>query len=168
MIDGYDELTRAGILEAIRRDWAAWQNLVERVGPRLDEPGVEGDWSVKDIVAHIGAYERLLLRALGGNAREYPEPPAEVDMADMDQRNAWFHTVDRSRTVDEVLAEADDVHQRLVAAIEARSDHDLHELRIYPWSDRPLWRVIVGETFDHYGQHLEPLRTWLRAASSKP
>jgi hypothetical protein len=161
MIDGYEEPSKADLLETLRSEWAAWNSLVERVGTRIDESGVEGEWSVKDVIAHITAYERLLLGALGGAVPTLPDPPATVDMAEVHQRNAWFHSLDRQRAAEEILRDSTTIHQRLLDAIEARSESEIHKLRVYPWSDRPLWREIVGETFDHYRQHVGPLRDWL-------
>src|SRR5579884_1100926 len=46
----------AGILKAER---ARWDALLAQVGAdRMEEPGVEGAWSVKEIVAHLTWYER--------------------------------------------------------------------------------------------------------------
>jgi uncharacterized damage-inducible protein DinB len=37
---------------------ARLEALIERIGEdHLDQPGVEGEWSVKDVIAHLMAYE---------------------------------------------------------------------------------------------------------------
>ena len=43
-----------GVLDALRGGRAAWETLLAQIGAdRMMQPGVEGDWSVKDIIAHV-------------------------------------------------------------------------------------------------------------------
>src|SRR5438132_13533792 len=52
----------------LRRLDTAWAALKESYAglsdPRLTEPGVTGDWSVKDILAHVTTWEREALKHL--------------------------------------------------------------------------------------------------------
>src|SRR5689334_21937574 len=50
-----DKQTLLDLMELHR---AAWDDLIARFShDRLLEPGVEGEWSVKDVIAHVAAYE---------------------------------------------------------------------------------------------------------------
>ena len=53
-----NHLTTAQLLEVMRTARSNWEALLAEVGEaRLTEPGVEGDWSLKDIIAHITYFE---------------------------------------------------------------------------------------------------------------
>ena len=46
--------TKGETLAAIERERAAWENLLAEVGEdRMLEPGPMGDWTFKDLVAHL-------------------------------------------------------------------------------------------------------------------
>jgi hypothetical protein len=177
-VDGYEALSKADLLATIQRERAEWDQLVEQAADRIEQPGVEGDWSVKDIIAHICVYERWQVGLLGEPTRQLPAPPPGVDLSEVHQRNAWFHKLDRERSVEDIRTEAAAVHQQLLALIEARSEDDLRtvytftpEGTLVPVADAataapprwPLWRWFVSNTFDHYRQHIPLLRAWLRA-----
>src|SRR5437870_13082999 len=75
----------------LRRLDTAWAALKESYAglsdPQLTEPGVTGDWSVKDILAHVTTWEREALKQLpliiaGGR------PPRYVSYGGIDALNA--------------------------------------------------------------------------------
>jgi len=151
--------TRDDLLARMERQWAEWQGLIAAAGNRLTEPGALGDWTLKDVIAHVGAYERFVLGLLGGRVRELPPAPPDLGW-DTDRRNAWLHSLDRDRPADELLAEARDVHRQLVAQVGARSDDELRA-PLVEWNDWPAWRWVLSVTEDHYAEHVPPLRSWL-------
>ena len=174
-VDGYKDMSKAELLTTIRRERADWEQLVEQAADRIEQSGAAGNWSVKDVVAHLCAYERWLGGLLGGPVRRLPDPPAGVDMNDLHQRNAWLHALDRERSVEDIRAEARTVHEQLVAMVAARSEEDLRTVYTFGPDDElvpaapgettgprwPLWRWVVDATFDHYRQHVPSLRAWL-------
>ena len=74
--------------------------------------------------------------------------------------NRMIYERNRTRPLDEVLADLQEAHQEALAAVSAMADEDL--LRPYddfqPQDRRPdghtpiLWR-IAGNTFGHYAEH---------------
>jgi hypothetical protein len=152
------------LVARIERDWADWQRLIDRVGDRLTEPGAAGDWTAKDVVAHVCAYQRFVLGLLGGRVRELPPMPPDVGW-DTDRRNAWLHALDRDRPADAVRAEARDVHAQLVEQVRARSAEALRA-PLVAWSEWPAWRWVLSATEEHHGEHAPPLRRWLGLPAS--
>ncbi|HEX5692552.1 MAG TPA: maleylpyruvate isomerase N-terminal domain-containing protein, partial [Roseiflexaceae bacterium] len=56
-----ESMTKAKLLETLRRERAEWDALVAQVPrDRMTIPGVAGHWSVKDVIAHLTYYERWL------------------------------------------------------------------------------------------------------------
>jgi hypothetical protein len=175
-IDGYEPLTKAELLATLRRERAELDGLIARAGGRLAEPGAAGDWTLRDLLAHLGAYERWQVLGLGGAARPLPGAPPDVDLGDVNQRNAWFHAADRERPAAAVLAEERAAYEEILRLVEARTQEDLQVVytlgeggRILPaaevagpaWPGWPLWRWIISNTYDHYRQHIPALRAWL-------
>src|SRR5207237_2743438 len=80
------EMDRATFLDTLLTWRARWEELLSRVGEaRMEEPGVEGDWSVKDIVAHITWYEREMVGLLRGTLSGESDATWELPL---DERNA--------------------------------------------------------------------------------
>ncbi len=99
------QMTKAELLDKLRAGRAEWEALLARVGEaRMTEPGVEGEWFVKDVAAHIMVYERWVVGNLGGAVPAQPPLPPGVALNDLDERNAWFHELNRDRPLHDVLA----------------------------------------------------------------
>lgn len=163
--------TQAGLLDKIATSYANWQALVDRVPrARMSEPGFAGDWSLKDVIAHITVYERWTADNLEASARGekltggVPWGPEDGNTADMDARNAAFHRHFRDAPLDAVLAAATEHHQRLIAAIQPLSDADVTEAGKFAWTGgSSLWDAIEGNSFEHYDDHQPGVRAWLDA-----
>jgi len=136
---------------------------------RMDQGGVNGHWSIKDIVAHLTGWNRHLIARLQAAQRGEgePPPPWPVHLQTEDEINAWIYESDRGCSVREVLSESHQVFQQLLAVIEGVPD----EVRIDPvhqggrvyllvWLDGQ--RFPAGEFFDHFHDDHEPdVRAWL-------
>src|SRR5436853_1562808 len=96
-----EQMTKAKLLETIRDARVRWEGLLAEVGEeRMQIPGVEGNWSVKDIIAHVSYFEsgmtRWLNSALTGEA---PVPSLDTKGMDVDQENAWVYEQNRNRSL---------------------------------------------------------------------
>ena len=57
-----EPMTSARSLSIMQAERAEWEALLARVEEaRMTEPGIEGPWSVKDIVAHLTWYDHTLV-----------------------------------------------------------------------------------------------------------
>jgi len=82
--------------------------------------GVRGDWSVKDLVSLLAAYERLLVDVLGALEEPRPTPVLDRYCADAERfaQREILHRRDRS--IGEVLYEYEAMHdeaRRLIARL---------------------------------------------------
>jgi uncharacterized protein DUF1706 len=160
-----DAMTKAQLLDNLQTGRAQWEALLAQVGEdRMTTPGVEGDWSVKDVIAHITAYEQRTAERLEAIAQD-TEPPAAPWPAglEMDARNAWLYEAHRNQPLAAVQAESRQAFDRLVAAVAAVPDDALLEPGRYVWLEgAPLWEIIPGNSYAHYEEeHTPPLRAWL-------
>jgi hypothetical protein len=182
---------------------ATTQELLQRIGATYDElkaavsafsdddttkPNVIGDWSVRDVVAHIGGDEmwmagqlealrsEMLPSALSCYGIDQPPPP-NMDWS-QDGRNAWQRERLKDLSLDDTRAMAREAHRRLLTVIAAFRDQDLMmplaiaELNTVAWirppeqgeQTFPLWQWIRGVTYQHYAEHSHDIRN---AASTK-
>jgi hypothetical protein len=159
--------TRDELLNEIQAERAAWQALVAEVGEeRMEEPGAMGEWSFKDLAAHLAFWQERTLARLeagpGGTAPPAPWPAAmgaEDEIEDWDEVNAWIRAQYRARPPREVLAEMDGTFERLAGLIRAVPDDDLTTPGRFGFNE-PL---VEGQFFGHYyDEHEASLREWLR------
>ena len=128
---------------------------------QMISPGVVGNWSVKDLVAHITWSESemvgvLKTRILAGS---------DLWSLTNDERNEVVYQQNRERPLDEVLAEAQAVYAQLLELISAMSESDLNDLRYIAEMppDLPPWRLLAGNTYIHYHEHAQDLKARLDA-----
>ena len=171
-------MNKRELLETMQGERAQWQSLLDEVGEgRMTQAGVAGDWSVKDIVAHVTTYERWLVERLEA-ARGHEQRKIAADQLDLEPRNALIQEEHKAAPLPKVLAESQQVFQQLVALVEELSDEDLTDperLGSYldpAWSEGlPVWQCIVADSIEHYHQHIPGIRAWLeqqRASEERP
>jgi uncharacterized protein (TIGR03083 family) len=160
-------MTKAEFLDRLRSGRAEWDTLIGQIDEaQMTEPGVVGDWSVKDIIAHVTWSEREMVGMLRARALV----GSDLWTRPQDDRNAAVFEQNRDRPLPDVLAEARAVGQQLIELAEGLSDDELNDASRF--ADMPPdwlpWRIIVGNTYRHYPEHVEAIRAWqdtLRAAS---
>jgi uncharacterized damage-inducible protein DinB len=148
------------LIEVIRSERDRWEATLEKIQrSRLSEPGVEGDWSVKDIIAHLSWFEREMVnlmqtRRLAGS--EWWTLPTDL-------RNENIYLKNRDLSLDQVVSESQQVHRQLIEALQTLSDVDLSDPGQFadmPSDWQPL-RIIAENTFEHYQDHRKVVEDWL-------
>ena len=155
-------MRRADLVAELKKENEGWERLLADIGEdRMEEPGVAGAWSVKDVVAHLAAWRRRTVGRLEAAARGEPEPKAEwpADLTDDDAINAWFHSRDKGRTLSDVMSESRKIFARLVAAIEKLPEKMLDDPEGLPWmGGTPLTGAAL---FSHFhDEHEKDLRAF--------
>lgn len=115
---------------------------------------IDDEWTRKDVIAHIEAWERRVVD-LFERLRAGEAPP---DAVETDALNARFHAADRERTLDDVVAGEEAAWQRLVAAVDGATDDELFDGDRFPWTaGDPFADWIHGNADEHFDEHLEQL-----------
>jgi len=156
-------MRRTDLLAQLRSENEDWEGLLAAIGEdRMDEPGVAGAWSIKDIVAHLAAWRRRTVGRLEAVAHGQPEPAHEwpADLHEDDEINAWFHARDRDKSVRETLAESRRVFAQLTSAIEKLPEDALDDPARFPWMEGT---AVTGATlFGHFhDEHEADMRGYL-------
>jgi hypothetical protein len=151
-------LDRQGLLRRLDTAWAALKESYAGLSDaRLIEPGVTGDWTVKDILAHVTTWE--------GEALEYlpliiagGRPPRYVRYGGIDAFNAKMTEEKRGLSLAEVLRQLEDTHDRLI-------DFVLRTPDALFTHDTRFRRRLRLDTYSHYPQHAEAIRQWRKQRS---
>ena len=147
------------LLQRLDTAWAAFKESYAGLSDaHLTEPGVIGDWSVKDILAHVTTWEEEALQHLpliiaGGR------PPRYVTYGGLDAFNAQMTEQKRGLALADVRRQLDETHRRLIAFIRgapavqfARETRARRRLRL--------------DTYGHYPLHTEAIRAWWERRSA--
>jgi hypothetical protein len=160
-------MTKSDLLKWLQKEYEQWQALLDEIGPaRMETPGVNGDWTMKDIAAHLTGWNRNLVNRLQAAVRGEPEPapPWPADLETDDEINAWIYDSNRGRSLREVLDESQQNYQQLLTIIEGLPD-DVGIEHIEPdfylvWLNAQ--RYVAGEVFNHFhDDHESDVRAWL-------
>ena len=91
------------------------------------QPGVTGTWSVKDILAHLIAWERLFLDwyRTGILGCSFAVPPVGISQKSIDTLNQQIYEANQWRSLDEILAEFQASYRQIVTVIETIPEADM-------------------------------------------
>ena len=160
-------MDKATLLDKIRTRQAEFEALLATLNEdQLNTPGVSGDWSIKDILAHLVAWQKRTLAYLDAVARQ-GEPGVESISSDaeMDELNARFYVGNKSRPLADVMTDFKNTYARVVAAVEALSEDDLFEPNRFAWlRGDPIWEQVAGNTYEHIDEHIGSIQAWLAAS----
>ncbi|MCO5221426.1 MAG: ClbS/DfsB family four-helix bundle protein [Thermomicrobiales bacterium] len=134
-----------------------WNALLDSFDGLTDaqmvEPGVVGDWSVKDVLAHITTWEAEALHHLPAIAEGKKPPTYASRYGSLDEFNARKFEENHARSLDEVRERLLDVHTQLLAYLETVPDELLHSKQRF--RSRLRW-----DTYSHYAMHTAHIREW--------
>ena len=153
-------MNKEEVITRVKTERIRWSDIVAQVDDGMMlEPGVEGHWSVKDILAHVVWYERemvgmLRARALVGSA---------LWALPLDDRNAGVYEETKNMTLEEVRAESERVLPQLLEQLEALPEDAYGDASCFPGmpAEWEPWFIIAGSTFNHYLDHTESIKKML-------
>ncbi len=125
-------------------------------------PGAAGIWSVKDILAHLVAWEAELVTALRGRlSRRAREAPHIVTIDDIDEWNAEQYHMSARRPLSIILEDFHGVHKHLLQAIEELDEATLESPLRFEWMEgEPLAYLVRENAVWHEQEHAEDIRAW--------
>ncbi|MEO7913280.1 MAG: maleylpyruvate isomerase N-terminal domain-containing protein [Roseiflexaceae bacterium] len=162
------QISRASLLHELCTARVEWDALMAEVGERrMTEPGAVGDWSVKDVMAHLTSYSRWFVNASEAHFRGEPPPLDGTEGMDFEQRNLFWHQQTRDRLLAEVQAESQQVFRRLLEVVEAHSEEFLTQPQQFEGVPAPLlvWKMLEGDIYEHYREHIRTIRAWLEQSA---
>jgi hypothetical protein len=146
-------MTREQLLARLETAWTALKDSYAGLSDnQMAAPGVAGEWSVRDVLAHVTTWDAEALKYLpliasGGR------PPRYASFGGLDAFNARTTAAKRALSLAEVLRQLDETHQRLTAYLQTvPEEHFTTETRF-----RHRLRL---DTYSHYPLHTRMIREW--------
>ena len=155
-----EPLDVAEFVDLVEETFESLMQLIESApADKLEEPGVSGKWSLKDILAHITWHEEQMVEAMEVRAligSEWWELPTH-------ERNANIYEEYKSAPLQDVLDDAAATHQQLVHWIQTLSDAELNETGQFEAmpEDWIFGDILAQNTYEHYGDHAASVAKWL-------
>ncbi|MCG3119205.1 MAG: hypothetical protein ALAOOOJD_01561 [bacterium] len=129
---------------------ASYAGLAEA---ELLEPGVTGNWSARDIIAHVTWWEEEALTHLPLILEGGRPPRYSVKYGGIDAFNAQMTEQKKSLSLSEVLQQQGDTHRRLIEYIQrAPAEQFTRETRFR--------RRLRLDIYGHYPKHAQAIRKW--------
>ena len=168
-------------IEKLMHERDKFELTLNRVGytRRMTLKGVAGKWSIKDILAHILAYELYIAdrideiqheqiytpcktqTALDAFLEEFGYPDFGSPLLDDDSPNEWVVEKYKNVSLEDVVAQEIQAFSSIVTMIENTTQKLIDE--------HTLFERVANNTFKHYREHLRDIRHWLKthAVNSK-
>jgi hypothetical protein len=130
---------KSELLAELDHEWAN----IERIYAGFSEadmitPGVQGEWSIKDILVHLSAWEKYLLDRLGYvMTGQLPQYPTMASWDDVHRFNAQVYEDNKDRLLTSVVIEM----------LNQPYTYD------FPNDALTLLQLIRSNTIEHYREH---------------
>jgi hypothetical protein len=147
-------MNRQQLLKQLDTAWTAFQESYAGLSDaQLMEPGVTGQWSVKDLIAHVTWWEEEALQHLPRILTGGRPPRYSLQYGGIDAFNAQMTEQTRGLSLADVLRQSEDTHQRLLAYI--------HSVPEEPFTRETHFRRRLRlDTYSHYPKHAKAIRAW--------
>ncbi|MCE5259065.1 MAG: ClbS/DfsB family four-helix bundle protein [Chloroflexi bacterium] len=156
------ELT-AAIIGSRRR----LERTLDGIAPaELPRPGVVGDWSVKDLLAHLAAWQRLLLYwyAQGKTGAVLAPNPTGMSRRAIDMLNAEIYQTHHNDSLAAVQIEYHSAYAAALELVQSLSEDELYTPGHYAWTGKYLLAdYAAANTCQHDDWANRMLHNWLRS-----
>jgi hypothetical protein len=144
-------------IEDARRDLLA---AIDGLTPeQMRVPGAAGIWSVKDVLAHVTAWESELVTAL--NQLDSQRAPRIIAIEDIYEWNEEQYHISARRPLEAIMSDFEGVHRMLLHMVGDLPERDLTDNRRFSWMQgEPLWYLIAEAAYWHEREHAQDIRTW--------
>lgn len=139
------------------------KNIAALEESELVEPGVVGEWSVKDILFHLAAWETRLNGWLVAHARnEPPDDPRPGESLDIHGFNKEVFDRNKHLSLEEAFSRFESCHEDTLAALDGLPEDDLRKPVEFEWATGEWWQLIASNTYNHYRWAKRHIRKWAR------
>lgn len=162
-------------VERVLRERDKFEQLLNRVGytRRMTLKGVAGKWSIKEILAHIWAYEQFLADRMHEILYDQPYTPCKTQTAldafldefgypdfgspllDEDAPSEWVIERYRKVSLDDLVAQEIEAFSSVMSALDAMPEDLIVRHNLY--------NRVIQHTYEHYREHTHEIKHWLKA-----
>jgi hypothetical protein len=150
-----------------------FERLLNQLGfsRQITMSGVAGQWSAKDIIAHVMSYEQYIADRIAEIAHDEAYTPAQTHAAldvflekfgypdfgstllNDHGANVWIVEKYKNISLDEIVAHEIQAFGAIVSGVEMLSESQLNEHHFF--------ERIASHTYEHYREHSHDIERWL-------
>jgi hypothetical protein len=147
-------MNKGQLLKKLEQAWASFtESYAGLSAEQMVEPGVTGDWSVKDILAHVSWWEEEALKYLPLILQGKRPPRYSVLYGGIDAFNAQMTELKRDIYLVEVQRQLEGTHARLTDYVRSAPEEQFV-------TETPFRRRLRLDTYSHYPIHTAAIRAW--------
>lgn len=156
-------MSKSELLDELR---AARQTLLAAIDGLPEEamyqPGAAGYWSVKDVLAHLVAWEAELVTALSRKlSPRYKNAPSVVKIDEIDEWNDEQYHLNAQKPLQVIVDDFHGVHKHLLLAVEDLDETTLTDPLRFEWMEgEPLSYLVKEIAIWHEEEHAEDIQQW--------
>jgi hypothetical protein len=157
------------IVAALREQFDGWEELLASLNEeQITAPHFDFDWSIKDVMAHLWAWQQISIARMEGGVHDR-EPEirkwilnlGEDWEEDADRVNALTFETNHEKSWSEIYQNWKNGFLRFLELGEEISERDLLDGDRYVWLKGYSLAFILVASYDHHQEHLEKLLAWL-------
>jgi len=162
-------MDRSELLSKIRTSRALLEATIARIPEALlTEAALEGNWSVKDLLAHLGWWALRAADIYGALSRG-GAPRVVIAEDEIDKVNQRVIEEYRPRSLSEVRAFEAQAFGHLIAIVETAPEADLFQGHRFSWTHgQPFANWISWNTYEHYELHIPMLERLIVRLENDP
>ena len=170
-------MTKRQFITRLLHERDKFELLLNRVGftRRMTIKGASGKWSIKDILAHILAYEQYIAdrmdeilqgepyipsrtqTALDAFLDEFGYPDFGSPLLDDESPNTWIVEKYKNVSLEDLVAQEIQAFASIIAALEAMPEKLIHQ--------HDLYERVARHTYQHYRGHTADIKRWMRSGA---
>ncbi len=152
-------------LDLLCEEFDRWEKLLGPLSAaQASAPGAFGEWSLRDVLGHLAAWQARSIARLDASAAErkpiFPEWPAGVNPSDeepVDMINAWIAARYRDLPWETVYREWKEGYLRFIRLAVNIPEEDLLPAGRYDWMDGYALVDVLTGSLEHHQEHREQL-----------
>ena len=168
-------MTKKQFIYRLMRERDKFEMLLNRVGftRRMTMKGVSGKWSIKDILAHILAYEQYIAdrmneiihgepyipcktqNALDAFLDEFGYPDFGSPLLDDDGPNAWVAEKYQNVALEDVVSQEIQAFASIISSLEKMPEEIINQHNLY--------ERVASNTYQHYREHIVEIKRWMKS-----
>ena len=159
--------TKIELIESIEREYTNLQAALGGLSEeQLHRPGVVGDWTVKDVLAHIAVWQSRLITSMFKIEKDFKPETVEAQ-ADVDRLNAQWYREQKDRDFEQIWDDLDSSYHQLLKRLDNWSDDALFDPKRCKWmKGQPFAEYVLGDSAEHYAEHAAQIREWRKTITN--
>jgi hypothetical protein len=155
-------MNKSTILKKLRSEHQRMLAVIDGLSKdAMLQPGVIGDWSVKDILNHLSHWEAELVTLLWQVQQGQKPSSVSHSNEEIESLNQQWYKEGLERSLEMIMIDFRGVRKQTIRRVEAFNEDDLAKADRYPWlKGKSLADKIATYSFEHDREHIEQVRKW--------